>query len=600
MILLGRVDLIDLVEIGFLHSGLQGTRFEKILSSLGPADHFGVVPTLENQSKDVVSVANAVSQTNSRALVILAAEMRSLCSYYGSSFRAPKAPESLKIPFPTTEMSERPSGTSFLDHEPSAGALQSQIELKRHNDTSTVPLFRKFSFSGAPTSSRGLSRALSVVSVGPADLLPPSPPGCFEAPPAKRRRLLGDFLAPSEAPAKRRVLSFELFGAQTAPRRVSYVNYSLRLRTELAGRRRLLLLGYRPVLPDLVLVRIFSLCGVRTAMRLQRVCRQWRRLLRLLENLFARLDLTPYRTLLSDEAAVQIADFVGPRVRFLDVSGCYHITDRGFSYLVSEIGINGRLEIVRMQLLWQLNSMAIMDVSAPSVGSSLVRLDFLNVKRMKDDVLERMATNCPNLRSLDMSFCKSLTDRCMPWLALMSDRLVRLNMKRCTGISDKGFQHWAYTKFIRLRHLVLADCTFLTQSLISVLSLCAPMLEYLDLSFCCALDDGSLDFLRLGCRHLRDLRLLFCGNAVSDGLLLSLLLGLVCLQRLDIKGCIRVTRAGVDILLSGQCPLRYLDISQCRYAHVYPGGASAVQLPEKNGRSFITTGEGRGIVEIVL
>lgn len=406
------------------------------------------------------------------------------------------------------------------------------------------------------------------------------------------------------------------------------------------SRRRSSLLSYSPSLPDNLLIEIFKFLDLKTLMKLRRINHRWRKILYLTPELFKSLDLSIYHTAITDKFLISIADFVGPRVKVLNISNCYHITDKGFSYLVNEIGINGSLKVLKMRSAWSVSAMAIMDVASPSVGGVLEEIDLSNCKRVRDEVIERLVGNntppqhqhqpliaendtfsmfspnylresyhlqqsfgCLNLKKLNLSYCKYLTDKTMYYIANhMNDRLEYLNLKRCTTITDQGFTFWLYKRFPRLKTLILSECTFLTQRSISALTFSAGLLENLDLSFCCALDEPSIDMLRVGFPYLKKLNLSFCGNAVSDASLLSVSLSFVNLEVLILKGCIRVTRAGVDILLSGCCPLKKLDISQCKYAHVYPGGVEAVKLPTKAGTrsSFITTAPEKGIVEIVL
>lgn len=92
----------------------------------------------------------------------------------------------------------------------------------------------------------------------------------------------------------------------------------------------------------------------------------------------------------------------------------------------------------------------------------------------------------------------------------------------------------------------------------------AKNLQSLVLSFCCALSDVSVQVLALGCPALRSLDLAFCGSAVSDNSLASVALHLFELERLSVRGCIRVTNTGINKLLADSHKLQYLDITQCR------------------------------------
>ena len=62
-----------------------------------------------------------------------------------------------------------------------------------------------------------------------------------------------------------------------------------------------------------------------------------------------------------------------------------------------------------------------------------------------------------------------------------SARLEELDLTRCTSITDLGFQHWGNYSFPRLRKLVLADCTYLTDQAIVGIANAARGLRELDL-----------------------------------------------------------------------------------------------------------------------
>ena len=147
-----------------------------------------------------------------------------------------------------------------------------------------------------------------------------------------------------------------------------------------------------------------------------------------------------------------------------------------------------------------------------------------------------------------------------------SDRIEFLDLTRCTTITDHGFSFWNFRSFHNLRHLCLADCTFLTDKSIISIASAANNLHSLVLSFCCALTDVSVEVLAVGCPRLQKLDLAYCGSAVSDASLSTAALHLTELETLSVRGCVRVTNMGIDNILrvAGQRKLRFLDITQCR------------------------------------
>lgn len=404
-----------------------------------------------------------------------------------------------------------------------------------------------------------------------------------------------------------------------------YMPHCKRIKLQaLAGRRRSSLLVSTGSIPDKILLKVFEYLTLPELMRLRIISRRWRQLLYVAPNLFQRLDLTPWNTTVDDSAIISITDLVGSRPVYIDISNCFHITDEGFSYMVNEIGMSGNIKTLKMRSIWEVSAMAIMDLTSPSVGKHLEEVDLSNCRKVNDNVVERLIgwvnesplnslsnsdvtyhndTGSKNLKILNLGYCKHLTDNVMYHIAThANERLESLDLTRCTTITDNGFQYWTYRNFPNLKKLSLKDCTFLSDKAIISLANAAPNLEILDLNFCCALLDIAIEVLCLGCQKLRELDLSFCGSAVSDSSLVGISLHLINLEKLIVKGCVRVTRAGVDALLSGYSPLNYINISQCRNAHMYPGRipAQKLKINPATKSAFITAGPTQKIIEIVL
>lgn len=389
-----------------------------------------------------------------------------------------------------------------------------------------------------------------------------------------------------------------------------------------AGRRRSSLLVSTGRIPDSVLLKVFKFLTLPELMKARLVCKRWRDILYTAPSLFNNLDLTPWNKKIDDKALVAITDFVGSRPQKIDISSCFHVTDEGFSYLVNEVGISGNITSLKMKSNWEVSAMAIMDLSVSSVGGNLEEIDLSNCRNVRDSVIERLigkdisysdnyfdsqshsdSIGCKKLRKLKLGYCKYLTDNVMHYLSLhANERLESLDLTRCTSITDRGFENWPYRPFKNLRELSLKDCTFLTDQAIMSIANSACNLEVLSLNFCCALSDVSLEFLCYDCPKIRELDLSFCGSAVSYSSLVAIALHLNNLEKLWLAGCIRATRAGIDALLTNSPSLKYLNISQCKNAHFYPGGipAQKINADPKTKNAFIIAGSSKNVIEVVV
>ncbi|GAA5796366.1 hypothetical protein EDC94DRAFT_622618 [Helicostylum pulchrum] len=276
------------------------------------------------------------------------------------------------------------------------------------------------------------------------------------------------------------------------------------------------------------------------------------------------VDLSHLNKHVTDKTAASIAAFLGNRVRNLNLSQCFYITDEGFKILIENMT---NIESMDLNSCWLLTDKSLTLVAATC--PRLVKLDLSNCRKISDvgifKLLSEKATRgYPELSELSLSYCKKLSDMTMSHLAeFCSNTLSTLNIQRCTRITDQGFVKWADTQFPQLKALNLTDCSFLTDQAISHLVSAAPNLNRLSLSFCCALSDSAIEGL-ISLPELKYLDASFCGAAVSDVSIRALLNSnsIESINSLNLRGCVRITDVCVNsILESGK--LESLNISQC-------------------------------------
>ncbi|KAK6840716.1 hypothetical protein PG995_015926 [Apiospora arundinis] len=376
-------------------------------------------------------------------------------------------------------------------------------------------------------------------------------------------------------------------------------------------------------LPEDILVSIFQYMSIPELIRLRIVSTRWRKLLATSPRLCTEVDLTPYNRRVTDHVLVNIlAPFFGPRPRSVDVSNCFHVTDEGFSTLWKVCGKN--IKVWKMKSVWDVSANQILDMSEHAKG--LEEVDWSNCRKVGDNLLARVVgwvvpehsqptkqvvisnsrvkggkpqtqtvilpppgtvVGCPKLKKLNLSYCKHITDRSMAHMAAhASTRIESLSLTRCTSITDAGFQTWTPYRFANLTQLCLADCTYLSDNAIIALANSAKSLTHLDLSFCCALSDTATEVVALGLPRLQELKMAFCGSAVSDQSLACIALHLNDLERLSVRGCVRVTAMGIESVLDGCSQLSWCDVSQCRNLEpwVHGGGVTRWGYDERGQR----------------
>lgn len=401
-----------------------------------------------------------------------------------------------------------------------------------------------------------------------------------------------------------------------------------------------------PAFTDSFWVSVFQNLNLIELIRLKGVSRKWRDLVTTSPELCTHVDLGPFNSKVTDWSVISIlAPFIGNRPVEMDISNCFHITDEGFQALYRTCGKN--IKSWKMRSVWEVSASQILEMSDNAKG--LEEVDWSNCRKVGDNLLVRVVgwvvpepqpprdknvvisssaakgrrsasqyqqrvaqqqqqqpppnqpppgtiIGCPRLRRLNLSYCKHITDRSMAHLAIhASKRLESLSLTRCTSITDAGFQQWVPYRFTQLTELVLADCTYLTDNAIVSLVNAAKNLRHLDLSFCCALSDTSTEVVALGLPALRELKLAFCGSAVSDASLGCIALHLNELRGLSVRGCVRVTGNGVENVLEGCGRLEWLDVSQCKNLQgwIEGGGVKRWGFDERE-----VTGEPESVAEL--
>ncbi|MCJ1382930.1 hypothetical protein MMC17_006043 [Xylographa soralifera] len=357
----------------------------------------------------------------------------------------------------------------------------------------------------------------------------------------------------------------------------------------------------RGILPDNVLLSIFSQLHLHHLMQLRLISSHWARLLRETSDLLHHLDLSRYNRKITDHTLItKICPFVGQRPRSINISNCFHMTDDGFMALATMCG--EKVTSWKMKSVWDVSAPAILEMVKSA--RDLEEIDLSNCRKVNDNLLAWIIGNVPlplssqtenqqslhgrhtdratghpgqqphpsssvvgsqRLKKLTLSYCKHVTDRSMLHIGQFARlRLEEMDLTRCTTITDHGFQTWSQQNFTKLTKLCLADCTYLTHNAIVYLTSAAKGLRVLDLSFCCALSDTATEVLALGCPQLTHLNLSFCGSAVSDSSLRSISLHLLELRELSVRGCVRVTGVGVEAVVEGCQKLDAFDVSQCK------------------------------------
>ncbi|XP_077868901.1 uncharacterized protein LOC102803243 [Saccoglossus kowalevskii] len=200
-------------------------------------------------------------------------------------------------------------------------------------------------------------------------------------------------------------------------------------------------------------------------------------------------------------------------------------------------------------------------------------------------------TRCPNLKSLDASWC-NVTDNAVMAVVDSSHRLETMCLNGCQSITDEAvfalinkhsdslevlelfgcFNITANCIIIlgsccrNLDTLNLANCSKLTDACISQLALSLSNIEHLDLRGCKQIKDTCIRKIVRNCHKLRSLVLANC-PLITDNALVEIATYLPTIRSLDLSGCKKISNTGVRSIAMSCHGLIHLDVSSTRINH---------------------------------
>lgn len=175
--------------------------------------------------------------------------------------------------------------------------------------------------------------------------------------------------------------------------------------------------------------------------------------------------------------------------------------------------------------------------------------------KMTDDTLERICSNCPNLKSLDLSSCYSLSAS-VASIVRHCPQLESLSLRY--GAAQQGLGSLAGCS--HLRALDLGHCRQLTDAALTSIASGCTVLNILDISEGLQIGDGAIAAVATHCLGLQKLNLYRC-TSLTDCALESLAR---CsqLKKLELWGCINLTKDGIISFIRAAPNLTYLGVKE--------------------------------------
>ena len=175
--------------------------------------------------------------------------------------------------------------------------------------------------------------------------------------------------------------------------------------------------------------------------------------------------------------------------------------------------------------------------------------------------LGEVGRRCPNLQSLNLSSCSSITDAGLSEVASGCSNLQSLDIWNCSSITDAGLSEVA-KGCSNLQSLNVSNCGSITDAGLSEVAKGCSNLLSLDISNCSSITDAGLSEVA-ACSKLQSLDLRGCTNITDTGLS-EVAKGCPNLLSLDLYGCTNITGAGLSEVARLCLNLRSLDCRDCK------------------------------------
>ncbi|ORX91502.1 RNI-like protein [Basidiobolus meristosporus CBS 931.73] len=347
------------------------------------------------------------------------------------------------------------------------------------------------------------------------------------------------------------------------------------------------------ILPPELILEIFELLPYKTIWRCTRVCKVWRQTLPRISLIWRDADLSKNR---GEDASYNITDAT---IKSVGTRGARHLRTL-VAPKVSKLTNVAVKSLIQAQctriesLVITENRKITSDTFLRMVATVDRHLQILNLSStsITDRVVVRVLEGCTNLRSLDISCNREITDNAFHRLSTNpGPPMVKLKINDCPKLSDRAV--YFVTRGLRqLRSLDISNNSLMTKKSIINLSHIATLthLSLTGIDFknpaTLPLDDAFL-MLADKCSQLRELSLLrcpqlsqviveylttFCGQLESldlrenanlnDDCIRSIASNCVDLRNIAVAACPNITELGMNALLRGCPSLTHIDISR--------------------------------------
>ena len=324
---------------------------------------------------------------------------------------------------------------------------------------------------------------------------------------------------------------------------------------------------YFDVIPDNIIIKIFTSLPSDSLCKCAGVCRRWYHLVwditlwTSIEIHNNKIDVDRCLRVLTKRLSLDTPT-VCVMVEKIDCSYCEQLTDKGLHVIAKRCP-----ELRKLVIKGCPN---VTNIGLFEVVSRCVSLEHLNVSGCVcitclcltpgATLQASMYGKQVYLQYLDMSNCPALNDAGLQVIAAFCSNLTKLYLRRCSNITDISVQYIS-NYCSNLREFSVADCHRITDFGIRDLVKLGPHLRYLSIAKCVKITDLSMKQVIRHCQNIRYLNMRGC-DAVSDKTLGYLAKYSKRLISLDIGKC-DITDTGLKVFAENCQQIRRLSLKSC-------------------------------------
>ncbi|KAI1450921.1 RNI-like protein [Annulohypoxylon stygium] len=389
-------------------------------------------------------------------------------------------------------------------------------------------------------------------------------------------------------------------------------------------------------MPDEIRVHILSYLRPKELIRISRISKDFHKFC-FDGQLWTHFDATEFYMEIPAEALAKIILSAGPFVKDLNIRGCLQIEH----YKRAEVIVTSCKNLINATLEGCRNFQRNTLHNLIRTNEKLANLNLTSMSAVTNSTCKIIAQHCPQLETLNVSWCKHMDARGVKMVIqgcprlrevragevkgfnnlsvaetiFKSNNLERLVLSGCTELDDEAFKtmiHGSQPEIDiltdrpivpprKLKHLDLSRCSQLTSPAVAIMGHLVPDLQGLQLSGCTALTDAALQPILASTPRLTHLELEELSELTND-LLSQHLAKAPCapkLEHLSVSYCENISDTGMLPIMKNCVNLKSVDMDNTRIGDLVLTEAAAMVRSRSTRSNTINTRPRIGLKLIV-